>query len=193
MKVYVHPSCKLSRSMLAEKYKKSLNPYLSDAVVIPKPDFKELSLYDMAIFVNEKEKMVVRINCEDGSDYAKTFKEGDILLDKWSAMPSDRAVSYSFSALCKAEFVYYGPVVFIPNNQSWISDVLTSTLPTDKIVFEDSIQESLSNDSNKLDFDSLTSIKDMLESSDDDTVAAGLKSLSMMDWMHYVNSIKFIL
>jgi hypothetical protein len=33
----------------------------------------------------------------------------------------------------------------------------------------------------------------MLESSDENTVSAGLKSLSMMDWMHYPNSIKFMM
>ena len=33
----------------------------------------------------------------------------------------------------------------------------------------------------------------MLESSDSNTVAAGLKSLSMMDWMHYSNSVKYII
>ena len=71
--------------------------------------------------------------------------------------------------------------------------ILEDTIPTDKIVYEESVQESLGCESNQLTFDSLTSIKDMLECKDDNTVSAGLKSLSMMDWVHYPNSIKYIL
>jgi hypothetical protein len=33
----------------------------------------------------------------------------------------------------------------------------------------------------------------MLESSDDETVGAGLKALSMMDYMHYPNSVRYII
>lgn len=194
-KVYVHPSCKLSRSMLAEKYKKSLDPWAADVIVLPRPDYSELSLDEYALFINDNAEMIVRINIDKNFDeYGITFKEGDKLGDYLKGKTLDRTSPYyTEEDFLNSEFFYQGEILNVPNSYSYIMDILTCSIPRNKTVFEESIQESLSNETNKLDFDSLTSIKDMLESSDSDTVSAGLKSLSMMDWMHYPNSIKFIL
>lgn len=197
-KVFTHSSCKLSRSMMGEKYKKSLNPYLSDAVIIPKPDYAELSLDKCALFINDSAKLIVmvRICGDDAHNYIKNAHEGDKLKELVISNPDDGYGSrkhYNTDDVMNAELFYYGEVLYVPNSQSWVMDILTHKIPTDKIVFEESVQESLSTETNQLDFDSLTSIMDMLNSSDEDTVSAGLKSLSMMDWMHYPQSIKFIL
>ena len=64
-KVYTHPSCKLSRSMMQEKYKKSLNPYLSDAVVIPNPYLGGFVLYDVALFINENQKLIAKVEFDE--------------------------------------------------------------------------------------------------------------------------------
>ena len=197
-KLYVHPSCKLSRSMMAEKYGKSIDPFLSDAVVIPKPNYDDFYMNKEAIFVNESEKIVlhIRIDSDIPMEIAKTFKEGDRLGDFLNCnvvYSGYMTPVYNIGAIAESRFVYFGELLFIPNTHSYAFDILTHTLPADKIVFEESVQESLSDESNQLTFDSLTSIKDMLDSSDENTVAAGLKSLSMMDWVHYPNSIKFIL
>jgi hypothetical protein len=197
-KVYTHPSCKLSRSMMAEKYKKSLNPFLSDAVIIPKPDYSELSVYKDALFVNDKAKIIVmvRIESDDAKERIKEACEGDKFQKLATCTPNDSYGTrkpYTVDDLLDAEFFYYGDVLCVPTSHSWIIDILTHALPSDKIVYEESVQESLSTASNQLDFDSLCSIKDMLDSSDENTQAAGLKSLSMMDWMHYPNSIKFMM
>ena len=197
-KVFTHPSCKLSRSMMGEKYKKSLNPFLSDAIVIPKPNYSDLSLKNYALFINENAKIIVMIWVEEpkAHNHIKDVCEGTKFKDIITCSPDDNYGSrkpYNTSDMLDAELFYYGEVLYIPNEQSWIAEVLTHRLPPEKIVFEESIQESLGDETNQLDFDSLCSIKDMLESSDENTVSAGLKSLSMMDWMHYPQSVKFIL
>lgn len=197
-KVYTYASCNLSRSMMAEKYKKSLNPILSDAVIIPKPNYNELRLFKCALFVHEPTKSIVlsTIDSDIAHDVVKKAQEGDKFEDLITCTPDSSSLhvrGYNIEDMMKSEFFYYGEVVWIPNTQSWAVDVLTNNILLDKIVFEESVQESLADETNKLDFNSLCSIKDMLESSDEDTVSAGLKSLSMMDWMHYVQSVKFIL
>lgn len=197
-KVFTHPSCKLSRSMMGEKYKKSLNPFLSDAVVIPKPNYSDLSLKKYALFINEDAKLIVMVyvNEPKAHTHIKDVCEGTKFKDTITCNPDDSYAThkpYNTSDMLDAELFYYGEVLWIPNDQSWVAEVLTHSLPSEKIVFEESIQESLGDETNQLDFDSLCSIKDMLESSDENTVSAGLKSLSMMDWMHYPQSVKFIL
>jgi hypothetical protein len=102
-------------------------------------------------------------------------------------------LGYSLCDLLESEFFFQGELLTVPTSCNHVMDILTYNIPRNKTVYETSIQESLSSETNQLDFDSLTSIKDMLESSDGDTVAAGLKSLSMMDWVHYPNSIKYVL
>lgn len=197
-KVFTHQSCKLSRSMMAEKYKKSLNPFLSDAVIIPKPEYGEFNLRKEALFINEAAKLIVKIWIDSDESIAiiQNAEEGTKFKNLITCQPYDAYGShkpYKIDDILESEFFYYGDLLYVPNSQSWALEVLTHTIPADKIVFEDSVQESLSSDTNQLDFDSLCSIKDMLESSDENTVSAGLKSLSMMDWMHYPQSIKFIL
>jgi hypothetical protein len=194
-KVYVHPSCKLSRSMMAEKYKKSLDPWTADVVVVPKPEYSDLSLDDYALFINDTAKMIVRLHLDEKfKDYGIVFKEGDKVRDYMLGKTFNRTdLGYSLCDLLESEFFFQGELLTVPTSCNHVMDILTYNIPRNKTVYETSIQESLSSETNQLDFDSLISIKDMLESSDEDTVSAGLKSLSMMDWMHYPNSIKFIL
>ena len=200
-KIYTHPSCKLSRTMMAEKYRKSLNPYLSDAVVIPEPSYQDLYYRQCALFINEAVKIIVLVQlCEDDDkdtiNKLESTQEGELL---WNLITCGLKTypygnsDYTTTNILDAGFMYCGGILHIPNTHSYIMDLLTGSIPADKIVFEKSVQESLGTANNQLDFNSLTSIKDMLESSDSNTVAAGLKSLSMMDWMHYSNSVKYIM
>lgn len=198
-KVYVHPNCTLSRSMMAEKYKKSLNPFLSDAVVIPSIDTKELWVDSIALFINENKKMIVKVKLDSAAASAKlsatplgtkleSMATSNIELSSYYSKNPEM----SLNEILDSELMYCGDLLRIPNNQSYIFDLLTYKLPMDKIVFEESMQESLGDENNIISFDTLISIKDMLDSSDDNTVSAGLKALSMMDWIHYSNSVKFI-
>lgn len=197
-KVFVHQSCTISRSLIAEKYKKSLNPFLSDVVVIPKPDYGDFRIWDVALFVHEEDKIIIMVTLSDDETKKKAnaFTLGQ-KLKKYAICEPKRSYQghapYNIDHILDAELMYVGELLYIPNCQSWAMDVLTLNIPADKLVYESTVQDTLGNSTNQLDFDSLCSIMDMLNSSDEDTVSAGLKSLSMMDWMHYTQSVKFIL
>lgn len=197
-KVYVHQHCKLSRSMMAEKYGKCLNHWLSDAVVVPEPSDNECRLYDTAIFANDDAKLIVIVSLDDVLNIAQAhiFGIGKKFEELCKFVPDyygSATRGYNRQDVLDSEFFFAGKCLTIPNNQSYILDVLTNQIPTSKTVFEESVQESLSTESNQLDLDALVNIKDMLNSSDAETVGAGLKALSMMDYMHYPNSIRYII
>ena len=48
--VYVHPSCKVSRTLLSQKYKKTLNPWTADVIVVPQPNKNNFYVDDTAVF-----------------------------------------------------------------------------------------------------------------------------------------------
>lgn len=193
-KLYIHPSCKLSRTLVAEKYKKVLNPWLADAVVIPEPDFDYLTYKKAALFIHEPSHTIVNVILYSSNNYdISSFKEGDKFIDLLSCPPENRYTTYNKDYVLDAELFYIGNVLGVSHDSSYVVSLFNNSIPADKIVYEQSVQDSLSSEDNQLSIDSLTSIKDMLDSSDEDTVAAGLKALSMMDWAHYPNSIKYIL
>ena len=199
-KMYIHQSCKLSRSLVAEKYKKSLNPWMSDVVVVPSIDYNNLYLENYVLFMCESDKVIVAVTL-NGEEVMKKFNDytiGTQFRHYATGNPSyypgrSSEISPSNCHIMDSELFYVGEVLQVPNSCSFVADILTNSIPRDKTVFEESVMESLSNESNQLSFDSLISIKDMLESSDENTVSAGLKSLSMMDWIHYTNSVRYIL
>lgn len=194
-KVYVHPSCKISRSLLADKYSKCLSPWLADAIVIPTPNTDDLSLRYVVLFSNDEAKLIVVVPV-DSLDFIEeashitsgTFRE----LCKGTPISASTS-HYKFEDVMNAEFFYAGKCLTVYNNESYITDILTNNLPTDKIIYEETIQKSLSTEDNKITLDVLTNIYDMLNSSDDNTVGAGLKALSMLDYMHYPNSVRYIM
>lgn len=196
-KVYVHPSCKLSRTMIASKYKKSLNPWLSDAVVIPDKT-KDVPKETVMLFVNEEKKIMLIIPSLEycGSeikDLASSIKIGTAIKDLGNISNytpgSWGRPSCAYDDVLDCVLMFYGEVYHFYGDNMYMLDVLTNVIPSNKTVFESTIQSSLGSDENKLTCDSLISISEMINSTDENTVFAGLKALSMMDWMHYPNSI----
>jgi hypothetical protein len=188
-KLYIHPSCKLSRSLVAEKYKKSLNPWVADAVVIPKFSYYPLSLTDATIFISEEKKTIIYMDhCYYEDAYKiNNFERGTLFKDiRLDSTPIEDWIANS-------ELLYTGKVLIIPEGNSYILDAIMHSFPGNKTVFEDSVQESLSTEDNKITLEILLNIKDMLESTDENTVSAGLKALSMLDYMHYPKSINYML
>ena len=195
-KVYVHQSCKLSRSMMAEKYGKCLNPFLADVVVVPEPIDRRCSLMDVTLFANDAAKLIVLVDVIDSDSIAKaqSFETGKTFRELCVSQPLERSTTdYKIEDCLNAGFFSACQCISIPNNQSFILDILTRQLPVGRTVFEQTVQESLSTEDNRVTLDILTNIHDMLNSSDSNTVGAGLKALSMMDYMHYPNSIRYII
>lgn len=194
-KVYVHPSCNLSRSLIAEKYSKCLSPWTADAVVVPTPNGKDCILTDSALFINDNARLIVMVylDYQDDAEKCKSFQEGSTLVSLCRNMPlSMNSPYYSFDDAMNAKLFYIGKYLSIPNSQSYILDAITHNLPLSKTVFEETMQNSLGTEENKITFENLISIHEMLKSADENTQAAGMKALSMMDYMHYANSIKLM-
>lgn len=188
-KLYIHPSCKLSRSLVAEKYKKSLNPWAADAVVIPKFSSSSLKLTNVTMFISEEKKAIIYMEHRYYEDAYKINNYERGTLFKNIRLDNSPIEDY----IANSELLYTGKVLIIPERATYILDAIMHSFPGNKTVFEDSVQESMSTEDNKITLEILLNIKDMLESTDENTVSAGLKALSMLDYMHYPKSINYML
>ena len=194
--IYVHPNCKVSRTLLSQKYKKTLNPWAADVIVVPKPSEDRCSIDGTAIFVNDTAKLVVLMWT---NDYIKKLKKG-VSLRNSIAFQSNipyfefrTDLGYSPIAMLEATLEYCGPLATVEKRDSYIIDLLNHTVPTEKTVFEDTIMKSLGNTENKPTLENLISIRDMLDSKDSDVVTSALKALASMDYVNYPNSVITIL
>lgn len=193
--VYVHPNCKLSRTLISEKYKKSLDTYSADVVVIPEPDISKVAVKYAAIFVDESSKTLVY------APYDSNYKEAVESIPLGTPLSQAArgymhfryGIAYDEKNILNAELIHYGKFLEIPKEENHLLDILTNRIPSSKLVYEQDMQDSLSSNNNQLTLDAAISIRDMINSSEDSTVAVGLKTLSVMDWMHYTNSVKYIL
>lgn len=201
-KLYIHPSCKLSRTTVATKYKKCLDPWMADAVVLPSSIGVHIYTEDFEVlFINEEKKCIFELNCNGEPELYDLFNEGDCL--EKIIKPEHLNDEYfdtgwgvhnlATDTVRKAKMFYKGSISYINKKDEFLLDAIMHTIPNNKIVFESTVMESLGSEETKLDIDNLMSIKEMLESSDENTAGAALKSLAVMDYMHYPNSVKYLL
>jgi hypothetical protein len=194
--VYIHPACKISRSLVYNKYKKTNNPWMADIVVIP--EYDDCTSRNVPLFINEEEKLLVAFApyVENYPKYYK-FKKGEKLREINSHFddypPELRWRDYTMEALKNAEFEGVYKVLYIDTNHEYLIDYLNNSIPKDRIVFEQTIMKSLSCEDNQLTIENASSIYDMLISTDDEIVGSALKALSMMDYMSYPNTVKYML
>lgn len=200
--VYVHPSCSIPRTHIAQKYKKSTNPWLADVVVIPSLGDVHIPLQYRMIFVNEEQHIVfiVNIDNEDVRGKMSSFVKGTpfrIITEHSDYQVQSLFEQYSrgisTDTLLNAQLDYCGMTGVFDKNTQYILDIIINGIPKSKLVFEKTILATLANDDNKPTFESLSSIYEMLRSNDDDSVFSALKALSSMDYTSCPNSIKYIL
>lgn len=207
-KVYVHKNCSISRTLLSSKYKKVLDPWMADVVVVPKIAESEVNYWsrdsEVVIFCNEDTKtLVARMYSDSYPDVTdrvflkatEDTKLGDIVPSNYSFLTGygTYVSTEVIEGLRDATFMYKGAIIEFSPKEEYLIDIFTNNIPSDRIVFEDSVQDSLASEDNKITLESLLSIYDMLESKDMDTVNAGLKALAMMDYVHYANSVIYML
>lgn len=196
--LYVYPQCKIPRKHVAEKYKKVLNPWLADAVVVP-DNIVRNEVYTGRFFINEDAKKIFLFYDDYGTKFP-AFEQGtkmySILSNKHINELKVIAANYPnlyADEMLNAEFLGVYNYTVLGANENFKIDILNGTVPLDKTIKEQNIMESLGNEENDITFEALDSIWDMLNSTDNDTVAAGIKALSSMDYIHYPLSIKFVL
>lgn len=197
-RVFVHPSCSISRTLLSQKYKRGLTPWDADVVVVPNSEQYNIGKERYAVFVNDECKIVLTssrmwndliemLRGATGKCFRELIKEADKV-----QTPSKIPDTYVDGILnATLEGIY--DCLFVPKNNTLLYDELTGNIPKNKTVFESTIMESLSSTENQVTLDSLLSIKEMLDSNDENTQATALKALSMLDYMHYPNSVRRML
>lgn len=196
--VYVHPSCTFSRALLSTKYKKCLNPWIADAVVIP--NMKKQHDYDtndVIVFINESVETIIvifnyDINTQNAMKATPLGTKLASLVTKKPLVSGWNSPVLTEATLLDSELLFVGTLLRC-SPKSIIQDIVTGQLPLDKTVYEQDVQNTLGSEDNKITFEALVSIENMLSSNDDSVVEAAYKSLSMMDWMHYPNSVRYIL
>lgn len=196
-KLYLYSDCGISRSLVSTKYKICRNAAEADAIVVPNKIDCNINIRNIAIFANDKQKTIVMIECN--SDEEPEFHSIFDTMEEGFPFKSIRRVNEvdipehylnGLVFVCANEFVQlHAPLKSMP----CIFDYITGILPTEKTVYENEVQRTLGNENNEITLEALKSIHDMLESTDSNTRAAALKSLAMMDYAKYPNSIKMLL
>lgn len=195
--LYIHPSCSLPRTMLQQKYKKALNPWTADAVVIPNTITISGCCDKYAIFINEDAKKLFLLGTiwsMADNKYFRKFPRGTKFADmRMSNDYPNLNLSYTMDELLNSRYEYYGPMKSLLNNELFYADLKMGSIPASKTVFEDSVVKSLNSEDNKPTTENYINIGEMLQSTDNDTVAAGLKALASMDYINFPNSTLTIL
>lgn len=195
--LYTHPDCKIPKSFLSQKYKKSLNPWMADGVVIPHCE-RTIYAYPSAIFINSdaKEAFVFSISDAEVMQRMQSLQIGVLFKNivKYGYMENLLSSKYvSIVSLFNAGLEFVGSVLECTLHETYIVDVLSGSLPKSKLVFEDTVQKSLGNNENKPTLDNLISIYEMMSSSDNEVVGSAIKALSAMDYASYPNSVITVL
>lgn len=200
--VYIHPNCKVSRSFITQKYKKSLNPWFADKVVIPDLDDNDRVYLEknVAIFINDKVNSIFLFVARK-PDHIERFQvlfanapaSSLFSISQTDCIEQIARPDFSTKDFLDAKLDYYGSVLQANKKQHYLLDIVAGVLPKDKLVFEKDIVATLGNADNAPTFESLISIRDMLNSSDDEVVGSAIKALASMDYMNYPNSVKYVL
>lgn len=207
--VYVHKCCNISRTLVSSRFKKTLDPWTADIIVIPKSKDLCSNYYNAVLFIDENTKSIIMYNIGYWPEVSPLNDTERVLWNMSENMklrymlPDDitldihnRGTTLSQEAcesLKDSVLLYKGLLYNIVPKEEYLMDICTNSLPKDKIVFEDTLQSALGTEENKITFESLISIYEMLNSKDADAINAGLKSLAMMDYAHYTNSIIYML
>lgn len=193
--VWVHSDCTIPRALFSSLYKKTKTAWSADIVIVPETVNDNYTVDKALVYINESDKLItiVPIYKNEDLEIAQALKIGDTFRDHcvanlcsyWSSM-------VKVDTVLDSRLMYFGDVVRTGYNNYALVDILTSQVPSDRIVFEDTFQKSLSNESNTITKEILLSIKEMLCSKDTSVVNTALKSLAALDWIHYPNCVRLI-
>lgn len=208
-KVYLHSNCTIPRAKITQKYTRVLKPEKADICVIPKLERKS-NTENLAIFINKDKSKIYIIqnitnwNCGKyvyyTSDKCKSFTLGSCILDINPSLrdtiieerdyyndPNIHVFSMeNWNDFLASTLLYYGPVLSLYTNESWIADVLYNKLHN--IITEDKLLATLGDSTNEFTKETYNSFREMLNSSDDTVVGLGLKAIAEMNYEKYRNT-----
>lgn len=188
--VYIHPSCKVMKSYVKQKFKLSNDPFKADVAVIP---------YEYPSYTVELSKHLIFRSMDGRTLYAIPYHsnhydgfKNDIMDDIIKAEPGTLMKNISSNKgfeiheeLAFLEYVGIQSMAFLPKRESFAIDILQGSLPMDKIVTESQLTPMISTESNQITPDVLANIHSMMKSTDHDTRALALKTLATLNYMKY--------
>lgn len=182
-KIYTHPSCKVPRDAIKKKYKKCLNPWEADAVIISDINYSYFPVSNYVVFVNHKVKRVYISYLSDIANYFNRVMNapGGCSPESLVVAPHDSYDTY----FKESKLEYVGPVCKFEKKDAAILDCLTYKIPKDKIVFQRDLLRTLGDETNAPTLEALVSIYEMLRSNDESVNEMGLKTLATLDYAHY--------
>lgn len=207
-KVYIHPNCTLSKQLVYTKYKRVLDPWKADVVVVPGANkFNGFYSYNTLLAVNECKKTVILCDVASfnanpetarnvsnanllGEVISSSFIDNFIESNRPEELPNDIE---DYRTACDAIIVGIYKMVSYRPEDTWLKELRDNKFPKNKIVYESSVMKFLSSEENKINFDILVNIQDMLLSKDEAVQSTGIKSLAMLDWANYPASVRYIL
>lgn len=187
--VYVYPGCTIPRDLVMTKYKKKLNPWEADVVVLP-DNGHEFSMENLAAFMSTNNTLLLF-----SMEYIISHDPRETLMDKLRDTPVGTKLGSlvnpnvdNLSGHKDDELVFIGKVVEFDSKRKYGMDIALGTLPSDKIVYENTLLHTLGSESNAPDFESMKSIGEMLGSQDSSMVITGLKALAALDYARFPQS-----
>lgn len=185
--VYVYPGCTIPRDLVMTKYKKKLNPWEADVVIVPDNN-DSFKTRNIAAFMSLNNTLILF-----GMDYHTDRDE--TLMDRMKNTPIGTKLSTlvnpnmdNLSGHEDDELVFIGKVVEFDAKRKYAMDIALGVLPTDKLVCEKTLLHALGSESNAPDFESMKSVGEMLDSQDSSMVTTGLKALAALDYARFPQS-----
>jgi hypothetical protein len=190
--VYIHPSCKMPRILL-DKYKKVLDPWKADICIVDDNVINNFSanVERYPYIVKDDKKIIYIINRP--SYLKELLNVDDVVGHTLSEIPNSYFGEIANLPLCEENFLSISTRVYSSYLIKQYQDIRLGLLPKDKVVSDTDVLNYISGKNNTLDVDTMMSIYDLVKSSDKDTKVLGLKTLSLLDYIHYPNSARFII
>ena len=207
-KVYIHSNCTIPRAKVTQKYTRVLRPEKADICVVP--NLVKEDTYNISIFINRnKNKIYILENTSEHiahklvyytSEECSNFDLGSSILDINPSLKDTliKKTPYSYSNknndfssenwwdFLESTLMYYGPIVYLNNNESWVVDLLYNKLHD--VITEDKLLATLGDSTNEFTKEVYDNLKEMLNSSDNNIVGLGLKAVAEMDYKKYRNT-----
>lgn len=213
-KIYIHSDCAIPRAKVTQKYTRVLKPEKADICVVPKLERKIINTENISIFINrDKGNIYIIENAIEWnldkctyytSEKCSNFALGSCVLDINPSLRDTLITEiYYYGTKGKAfsiedwkdflasTLLYYGPVVSLYTNESWIADLLYNKLHD--VITEDILLATLGDSTNEFTKEAYDNLKEMLNSTDATVVGLGLKAIAEMDYEKYRNTAVHLL
>lgn len=194
--LYFDKACTIPRIKCEGTWKRTVKLTKADVVVVP--EFSSIDHRDnFAVFANDEDKKLWIIN--DAGQLLAPLSVG-MTFDEVDEDNSRYVNNVSFNAednkawINKAKgskCVYVGPLLIYHKRQQYMFDIIDGIYP--KIVFESELLNQLGTEDEMFTPEIVSSLIELLNSKDKDSVHQGMRTLASMDYAHYPSITKYIL